>query len=350
MDERHSKIKEGAGLDESRLNTDFLDFINKWGPRLLLVFIVIMGLYLGRNYLKDQKIQRVSEAFRDYNEVHLAGTPPTMLIRDIGLDGDAAPDSILEVARQHRSIARVARLAELRAADAAMAVVRRGVEPGATLTPEGTVEDPADLLSDDRIAELLDQAASLYQTVLDATKDDEAQVLLAIEASFGLATVAECRGNLDDAAAWYDKARNRALDTSFPKLADLASARTDALPELATPVVLISQAELYVPPPPVIPDPEPIVVPPEDLEVGPTPGDEQPPDQSTDQPTDQPATGPTQAEPSSDQPQDPESPTAEPSSDEPSSPPPADPAPADPAPTDPAPTDPPPAGDPPPSP
>lgn len=335
MDERHSQIKEGAGLDESRLNTDFLDFINKWGPRLLLVFIVIMGLYLGRNYFKDQKIKRVSEAFRDYNEVHLAGTPSTMLIRDIGLDGDAAPDTILEVARQHRSITRVARLAELRAADSAMAVVYGGIEPGATLTPQGTVEDPADLLTDDRRAELLDQAASLYQTVLDATQDDESQVLLAIEASFGLATVAESTGNLDDAASWYDKARTRAQAANFPKLADLATARTDALPELAEPVVLISQAQLYVPPPPVIPDPEPIAVPPEELEVGPAPADDQPQtDEPSDQPTDQPATGPTPAEPGAD---------------EPSSTPPADPTPADPAPADPAPTDPPP-GDPPPSP
>lgn len=279
MDERQSQIKEGAGLDESRLNTDFIEFINKWGPRLLLVFIVVMGLYLGRNYFKDQKIKRVSDAFRDYNDVHLAGTPPNMLIRDIGFDGDAAPESLLEIARQHRKIQGVATLAEMRAADAAMAVVRRGVELGAILTPQGDVEDDEDLLTDDRRTQLLDQAASLYQSVFDAIGDDDAKALIAIEAAFGLAAVAEGRGDLDTARSWYAKAGDRAGTRNYPKLVELAAKRTEDLPELANPIVLLSEGDLFVPPLPVIPDPEPIIVPPEDLEVGPAPAIDDPTDE-----------------------------------------------------------------------
>ena len=37
MDERQTQIRQGAGLEESRINTEFLDFLNKWSSPVLIV-------------------------------------------------------------------------------------------------------------------------------------------------------------------------------------------------------------------------------------------------------------------------------------------------------------------------
>ncbi len=41
MDERQQQIKSGAGLEESRINEDFKDFLEKWGFWLLLAVGVL---------------------------------------------------------------------------------------------------------------------------------------------------------------------------------------------------------------------------------------------------------------------------------------------------------------------
>ena len=54
MDERQTQIREAAGLDESRLNTEFVEFLRKWGPIALGVLAVAALAFVGRNYLREQ--------------------------------------------------------------------------------------------------------------------------------------------------------------------------------------------------------------------------------------------------------------------------------------------------------
>ena len=63
MDERQTQIRQGAGLEESRINTEFLDFLNKWSSPVLIV-IGLIGLgWFGLNYLERSKQSRMNNAF-----------------------------------------------------------------------------------------------------------------------------------------------------------------------------------------------------------------------------------------------------------------------------------------------
>ncbi len=42
MDERQEQVQVGAGLQESRLNTDLINWLNKWGSHILSVVALIV--------------------------------------------------------------------------------------------------------------------------------------------------------------------------------------------------------------------------------------------------------------------------------------------------------------------
>ena len=51
------QIRERAGLEEARLNQDFIDFVTKWSTPLL----VVIALVVGGNYLYQQYTKRENE-------------------------------------------------------------------------------------------------------------------------------------------------------------------------------------------------------------------------------------------------------------------------------------------------
>ena len=47
MEERQTQIREGAGLEESKLNVEFIDWLQRWStPILLLVAGAALGMGL----------------------------------------------------------------------------------------------------------------------------------------------------------------------------------------------------------------------------------------------------------------------------------------------------------------
>ena len=46
LDRRTRQITEGAGLEESRLNQDFVEFLKKWSTPLLLVIVAAVAAYV----------------------------------------------------------------------------------------------------------------------------------------------------------------------------------------------------------------------------------------------------------------------------------------------------------------
>src|SRR5690606_41971572 len=83
MDERQTKIKEGAGLEESRLNTEFIDFLQRWGtPALLVVAVIALG-YFGYQRLQMARTEKVNQAFVELEAALSTDNPNPRALEDI---------------------------------------------------------------------------------------------------------------------------------------------------------------------------------------------------------------------------------------------------------------------------
>lgn len=277
MDERQSQIKEGAGLDESRLNTDFVDFLRKWStPLLLVIAAIVVGTFALRKF-EERRSAHIDAAFAQYE---LAATPqPTG-------DPDAAqltswvavsPFTLQGVADEYSDVRGARWLARLAAADTYLTAVRAGVTLGATVLADGSVADPEqDLLTPEARDDYLEQARSLYRSVLQETESDEHATLHTLRALFGISAVQESEGELAGAQETLDRAATLAAARGYSELGRLAERRIETLDELEQPVTLISGDIL-----PELPweqpeefEMEPGMAPPLDLQPGPGPGDE----------------------------------------------------------------------------
>lgn len=229
VDDRLKGLREGAGLEESRLNQEFLGWLNRWGNRLLWLALIALGLYVGNIQLGKMGRTKVDRAFSAYQEV---------------LAVDPTPERLVEVAQQHSGIRSVALMARLQAADLYLQSVRRGLVPGATVGEDGSVLTSEDLLTDDRRTWSLDRAQELYQGVFDAGKDDPGMVVHAIGAGFGLAAIAESRFDGDGARTWYERVAELGDKFLFPEAAAEARARIERLADLASMAALYERASL----------------------------------------------------------------------------------------------------------
>lgn len=219
MDERQSQIKEGAGLEESRINEELIEFLNKWSFPVLLVIAIISGGYFVKNKYEQRKIARRDAAFAQLGAVEATQSPSIV--------------SLTAIADEFQGVGSVAELARLKAADMHMRAVRSGVDPA----------DDTTVLSDDDRKFHLEKAEGLYRSVLDAVKDDAAKALLAANAAFGLASVAESRGDADTARSEYEQAKAYASQSGYTPLASVADEMIASLSD-APPAPLPSKADL----------------------------------------------------------------------------------------------------------
>lgn len=261
MDERQAQIREGAGLDEARLNLEFIEFLKKWSTPALVVIALIAVGYFGWQKLKEMRRAAVTNAFMQLEAASDAGNPA----------------GLLAVAQEHREHGAVAEMAYLKAADIHLGSYRAGLAPGSRVSPDGTPEDPKDILSEEDRKKQLDRAAELYRWVLTETSGNMDKALHAIEALYGLAAVEECRGNFEEARRHYQAIESLARTADMPDHVELAKKRMETLGTLANVPRLYAKAEIPVPalPPelsPVqlpdltpIPDPPAVVAPEEPL-------------------------------------------------------------------------------------
>lgn len=240
MDERQQQIKEGAGLEESRLNTEFIDFVQRWGGPFLILCAVVMAGWAGWNWWQKRQSQQVDDAFAQY-EAQIAG-------------GNPSPEALKAVAEEFEGVGSVSMLARLDAADVYTGSIRSGVKAGVTLNPDGTPASPDDVLSEEDRARLLEQATALYQRVFDSASAATGKGLLAIRAGFGLAAMAECRGDIAAARGFYERVVQIGEANAFANHVALAKARLGGLEAVATPVALLAQADLPVRPAPPAPE------------------------------------------------------------------------------------------------
>lgn len=214
MDERQAQIKEGAGLEQSRVNQEFVDFLEKWGPRVLIGIAIIAGLYWFYQYRGQQQVAVVNEGFARY-EAATAGPTPN-------------PDSLRRIASDYASVRAVPDLAMLDAADLYVQSVRTGLRPGAVVDPETGEMPETEFLSDEEKARFLDDAAGLYAQVLEANAADQGRALIAVNAAFGLAAVRSSQGDGAAARSLYERAQTIASGAQLPILSALARERAGA--------------------------------------------------------------------------------------------------------------------------
>ncbi len=230
MEERQTKIREGAGLQESRLNTEFIDMMRKWGPHFVTGLAVIAGLYFGYTKWEIRRGEQKDDAFVQLNEAAKSASPA-------GLEG---------VAHDHAGSA-VALEATSYAADLHMAASRTGIPAGEKLDekdPSKLADATKHFLNDDEKKKELAEAERLYQIVVSEADSSGGQQLLAIGSLNGLASVSEDRGELPKAKEYYQQAMAKAASLKFTKLQELIKKRHDAVDTLKDPPKLFAAADL----------------------------------------------------------------------------------------------------------
>src|SRR5262245_6692809 len=152
MDERQTQIREGAGLEESKLNVEFIDWLQKWStPILMVVAVVALGVVVYKRWQKA-KLDEVDRGFGELTSAIDSGTPN--------------PESLKAIAEQYEGVRAIPVLARLEAADEYLRSVRTGMKAGAKVEADGKI--PAeDVLTDEDRTRYLGQAETLYRSVLD---------------------------------------------------------------------------------------------------------------------------------------------------------------------------------------
>lgn len=255
MDERQTQIREGAGLEESRLNTDFIEFLRVWGPRLLIVTAVILGGFAAWRYYKQGKIDKVNRVFDEYNQI-VAG-------------GDPTPESLIAFAEANPGTRAIHLRARLQAADAYMGAVYSRLEVGTDtrvyqsqtglavdprntdFDAEGNLLDDSLLLDDAAVEDYLGRAEEQYRIVLERSEGRADYAIHALGAMFGLAAVAESREEYDSARAQYERIAGFAAEHEYAPVVKLADAKIEGLEALRTMPTLYARADLPAVPEPV---------------------------------------------------------------------------------------------------
>lgn len=252
LDERQQKITEGAGLEQSRLNVEFIDWLRRWSTPVLAVIAVAVFAYVGYGRWQQSRKAGIDRAFSQYDAIVGSMNP--------------SPDSLKALAEEFAGSRAVPHMARLKAADIYLRAARRGLKPGVELNADGSPKSPDDLLSDEARGRTLAEAQRLYQQVFDATAGDKAEAQLAIGAAFGLAAVAECRGDDSAASAAYKQVVNLATAAGFAGQADIARERAEGLATLQMPTLYaagelpkLPWADELTPAPVPAPEPTPLV-------------------------------------------------------------------------------------------
>lgn len=244
MDERRTQIRERAGLEESRLNEDFIDFLRRWGTPVLLVLAVGSVGWMLRGRYKASQEARVDNAFIEFEAVR--GSAPS-------------PEQLIGVAEDYGDVRSVGMLARLEAADAYVEAIRRGVRTGATINTDGTLPKPEEALTEADRADYIQRAGDLYAQVLSQAQAKAGHEVLVVGALYGQASVAEMSKQWDKAKENYQRAAEIADRVQFTGLASVARARIANLDQLKVEPKVYTAAE--VPTIPALPGQEPIAVP-----------------------------------------------------------------------------------------
>lgn len=254
MDERQVQIRERAGLEESLLNQEFIDWLRKWGtPILFIAALAAVGYTVYLKY-KASTSAKVDQAFAEY-EAAQSGS-------------NASPDALTAVAAEYEGVRAVSMLSRLAAADAYLDAVRRGMKIGAELRVQaderGTIGElarPEDALTEEDRKAYLAQAEALYRQVYDRAGKDSRNILTRINAMYGMAATAESAHEWTKAKDWYAQIDRLVEGTVYASHGKIAQRRIANVDILSTLPPVPSEAQIPKKPQPEPPAPEPAPAP-----------------------------------------------------------------------------------------
>lgn len=238
MDQRQKQIQVGAGLQESRLNTDLIQWLEKYSSWILGVLLVVVAAYFGWTRWQQHVALQVDQAFAEYSAAR----------GDTGRDSvlTGSPDNLLAIASQYDGRGSVWELATLDAASIYLGCARRGLRPGADIIYP-TAED---VLSPQETSEFLQKARDLFASVADRAQRARGKTPLQLRALLGLASAATSLGDVDRARSALEQLIAVADAENFGSQAAEARERLAELPRYAAEPRLYADAELPAPPEP----------------------------------------------------------------------------------------------------
>lgn len=232
MEERQKAIKEGAGLEESRLNTEFIEMMKKWGPHLITVVAILAGLWAARDWWNRRAEARADTAFASLEQA-------------IPRDGAPANPAVLErIAEEHPTGTAVPLEARSMAASIHLEAARTGIPIGEKLNADNTIPAGKSFLTAEEKRGELAKAETLFNAVVAGANSSLGQTQIAIGALTGLASIAEDRAEFDKARAFYQQASEKAAGKKLDQLKDIIKNRLDSLDQLKNPPRLYARSEL----------------------------------------------------------------------------------------------------------
>lgn len=227
MEDRQRQIKEGAGLEESRLNKEFIEMLSKWGPYFFIGVAILAGGYaLYQKYERDQATAR-DTAYVSLNAASIAQNP----------------DTLAEIARESSGTA-IPLISAMAAADIHLSAARTGIPIGEKLGQDGKLPEGKAFLTDEQRAQELAKAEELYKLVVGKGNGSAGQESFVISSLTGLASISEDRGKVDEATNYYNQAIAKAEALKFTHLAGTLKERLASLPKLNAAPKLLTNAEL----------------------------------------------------------------------------------------------------------
>ncbi|MFG0298837.1 MAG: hypothetical protein ACF8K1_04460 [Phycisphaerales bacterium JB047] len=218
MDDRQTKIREGAGLEDSRVNQEFLDFLNKWSSPVLIVLAVAALVWAGLQKLEQMRNTKIDQAFSELEAATLGTTP--------------SPTSLNAIAEDYAGVRSVPELAKLTAVDIYLRAFTTGVEPGAQVDQATSTYKPEDVLSEEKLNQRLDLAEATANEVLASSENEPGKAMFAMQALTRLAVIQECRDDFDAAKGYYERLKALSEKEQYPSIGVFADSRIANLDSL----------------------------------------------------------------------------------------------------------------------
>lgn len=211
MDRKRLANVQQSDLTESRINDDFLFWLKNSGPNWLLAVLVVLTLAMGWNWWKNKQGQARDAAWSELSDADI-------------------PATLRDVASKHADVDGVASFALLTAADRHL----QSVVSGQRFDREPSAADAA--VTPELRREWLLEARTLYGEVLARAEssNDPNDVAFEVAALFGLAAVAESRGEVDIAKSSLERIETR-TSQSMPWLSQQAKARIETIALVSSP-------------------------------------------------------------------------------------------------------------------
>lgn len=205
---------------ESRVNVELIEWLKTSGVNYLLVILIVVILFRGYLWWGERRERLRDQAWADLNSTDLPASLESLADRVKGTDSVAELALLRAAQAYHRDLL----------LDDTLDLVPETpalTNPESDVKPDDPRDRPTPRMTESERRETLDRMERLYRRVLETTagsgKEINWKLGLALEAMFGLAAVAEMRGDFAGADEWFLRIESDAAGR-YPKLAQVAAA------------------------------------------------------------------------------------------------------------------------------